>query len=25
VAEHGLDAVALLVERPVVFDLHAAV
>ncbi len=25
VAEHALDAVALLVERPVVFDLHTAV
>jgi hypothetical protein len=25
VAEHTLDAVALLVERPVVFDLHPAV
>lgn len=25
VAEHALDAVALLVERPVMFDLHAAV
>ena len=24
-AEHTLDAVALLVERPVMFDLHAAV
>lgn len=24
-AQHALDAVALLVERPVVFDLHAAV
>ena len=25
VAEHALDAVALLVERPVMFDLYAAV
>jgi hypothetical protein len=24
-AEHALDAVALLVERPVMFDLHPAV
>jgi len=23
--EHALDAIALFVERPVVFDLHAAV
>lgn len=25
VAEHAFDAIALLVERPVVFDLHPAV
>jgi hypothetical protein len=25
VAEHALDAVALLVERPIIFDLYAAV
>lgn len=25
VAEHALNAIALLVERPVMFDLHAAV
>jgi len=25
VTEHALDAVTLLVERPVVFDLHTAV
>lgn len=25
VAEHAFDAIALLVERPIVFDLHASV
>jgi hypothetical protein len=24
-AEHALDAITLLVERPIIFDLHAAV